>query len=87
MATVTMADSSKYSCYYGGRPWPGQAYITLTGKTMMETVGIMSDQAKTSRMEVKDIGTDEVLIGYTELAGVVNEPMGIRAIMKVPENE
>ena len=84
MDTIKMASGLVFDCAYLATDGQGTAWIVLDGLDMAESAAVMSDPENTSEMEWGDFR----LIGYTELAFMMNDPnVGVKCGLKGGHDE
>lgn len=82
MDIVKFADGSSEPCAFWGAT--GRSFmIGMENKTFTEAAIIFSDESKTSRMKFyKNDELAEECEGFTQLERIVQEPNGIRVVLR-----
>lgn len=82
MNIIKFADGTSEPCAFWGAT--GRSFmIGMENKTFTEAAILFSDEAKTSRMEFyKNDNLEETCEGFTQLERIVQEPNGIRVVLR-----
>lgn len=83
MDSIIFANGAVYSCTFLSTLPDGMAFIALDGLSFAEAAAIFSNPDMTGEMEYGDYR----LVGYTELAGLYQQPYGVQAVLKGGHDE
>ena len=86
MDTIKFANGAVYDCTFLATVPDGSsftAFIALADVDFAEAARIFSDPEMTGEMEYGEFR----LVGYTELAGLYQQPYGVQAVLKGGHDE